>query len=235
MKIGGFQKNSLIDFPETIACVVFTVGCNFICPYCHNPELVSTTEIKKNAIQIKEEEIFFFLEKRKKLVDGVVITGGEPTLHKDLENFCFKIKNMGYLVKLDTNGTNPLVLKNLIQKQLLDFIAMDIKTSLKAYFLVAGKKINTELIKESIELIIEKAPLYEFRTTCVRPYINKKIIFDIGEMIKGASNYILQQCSTNVKVLNPEFLKNQKRFFSNKEMIELKILVQKNVKKCLIR
>ena len=234
MKIGGFQKNSLIDFPGTIACVVFTSGCNFLCPYCHNPELVSS-KIKKNTSFITEKEIFTFLKKRKKFVDGVVITGGEPTLHNDLEIFCFKIKNMGYLIKLDTNGTNPLVLEKLIQKQLIDFIAMDIKTSFRTYSLVAGKKINIELIKKSIELIIEKAPLYEFRTTCVRPYINKKIISDIGEMIKGASNYILQQCSKNVKILNPEFLKNKKRFFSKNEIIELKTLVQKNVEKCLIR
>jgi pyruvate formate lyase activating enzyme len=254
MNIGGFQKNSLIDFPETIACVVFTKGCNFICPYCHNPELVGSP-LKKADSHYDENEIFKFLETRKGLLEGVVITGGEPTLQKGLIEFCKKIKGMGYKIKLDSNGTRPDILAALLNSSLVDFISMDIKTSLENYHLVIPKKINTGKVAtdnidtykigtekfdrgtiiKSIKLLMEQAPLYEFRTTCSKPFVDKEIMHDIGTMIKGASKYILQQCSRNVKVLDPQFLKSDANFFSDSQMLELKNIIDQYVVSSIVR
>jgi len=234
MHIGGFQKNSLIDFPGTIACIVFTQGCNFICPYCHNPDLVVSPS-KKAGNLYDENKIFQFLEKRKGFLEGVVITGGEPTLQTDLLLFCEKIKQMGYKVKLDSNGTRPETVAGLLNNQLVDFISMDIKTSLENYHLVIPGKFDTDKIKESIQLLIEKAPAYEFRTTCSRPFVNQEIMRDIGEMIKRASKYILQKCSRNVKVLAPDFLKSDDDFLSDKEMLELKNVIDEYVVSSIVR
>ncbi|MCF6247104.1 MAG: anaerobic ribonucleoside-triphosphate reductase activating protein [Desulfobacula sp.] len=245
MNIGGFQKNSLIDFPGTIACIVFTQGCNFVCPYCHNPDLV--TKPKKMAAStgkgndhvFEEDKIFEFLFKRKGLLEGVVITGGEPTLQTDLVEFCRKVKTFGYRLKMDTNGTNPEVLTQLFEDGLLDYVAMDIKTHLKEYHRVWPSKKNignnTDKIVDSIRLIMSKAPAYEFRTTCVKPFISNKIIQNIGETIKGANLYILQNCSKNVTVLDPEFLKNGDPFFSETQMKELKEIAGKYVAASTIR
>ncbi len=234
MKIGGFQKNSLIDFPGTIACIVFTQGCNFICPYCHNPDLVASPQ-KVAGDLYDENKIFEFLEKRKGFLEGLVITGGEPTLQKDLIVFCRKIKDMGYKLKLDSNGTRPHVLAELFEDRLIDFVSMDIKTSLENYHLVVPGKFDTQKILESTRLLMEKAPAYEFRTTCTRPFVSKEIMKDIGEMITGAPKYILQKCSRNVKVLDPEFLKADNNFFSDKEMLELKETIDKYVITSVIR
>jgi len=234
MNIGGFQKNSLIDFPETIACILFTQGCNFVCPYCHNPDLVAGPQ-KGAGHFYDEDKIFEFLKKRKGFIEGLVITGGEPTLQKDLILFCRKVKDMGYKLKLDSNGTRPGVLAALFEESLIDFISMDIKTSLENYHFVTPGKFNTAKIDESIHLLMEKAPAYEFRTTCCRPFISKKIMKDIGEMITGASKYILQKCSRNVNVLDPEFLKADNNFFSDIEMLELKAIVDQYVGASVVR
>jgi len=234
MKIGGLQKNSLIDFPNTLACVVFTSGCNFICPYCHNPELVAGSGNGAGTL-IGESELFAFLEKRKNLLDGVVITGGEPTLHGDLLGFCEKIKALGYKIKLDSNGTNPQMLSFLFENRLVDFISMDIKTSLAQYHLAAGSNFSESLLSESISLVMDKAPGYEFRTTCIRPFVSKHNIKDIGEMISGASRYVLQQCSKNVTVLDPEFLKDESRFFTDQEIQELKTLLKPYIDNIITR
>ncbi|NOX33545.1 MAG: anaerobic ribonucleoside-triphosphate reductase activating protein [Deltaproteobacteria bacterium] len=234
MNIGGFQKNSLIDFPGTIACIIFTQGCNFVCPYCHNPDLVASPQ--KGACDLYDENMILeFLEKRKNLLEGVVITGGEPTLQKDLAVFCRKVKSMGYKLKLDTNGTRPRVLEKLFKERLVDFISMDIKTGLDNYSLVVPGEFNFKKIFQSARLLMEKAPAYEFRTTCTRPFVSKKIMKDIGEMIAGAKRYILQKCSRNVKVLDPEFLKADNNFFSDKEMLELKRTIDKYVGESVVR
>ena len=234
MIIGGFQKNSLIDFPETIACIVFTQGCNFFCPYCHNPDLVAGPQKGAGSL-LDQDMIFDFLEKRKGLLEGVVITGGEPTLQKDLISFCSTIKQLGYKVKLDSNGSRPRVLEMLLKENLVDFISMDIKTSLDNYFLVVSKKFETDKIQESIHLLMKQAPAYEFRTTCSRPFITPQILEKIGKMVSGASRYILAKCSRNVKVLDSDFIKSDNHFFSDKEMNELKTIIDPYVVTTVVR
>ena len=149
MKIVGLQKLTLLDYPGKLSCIIFTQGCNFKCPYCQNSDLIP---LNGNEI-ISEEEVFNFLEKRKKMLDGVVITGGEPTIQKDLEDFISKIKNLGYRVKLDTNGSNPKLLESLITQKLIDYVAMDIKNTFYEYENIIKTKTSIDNIKKSIKLI----------------------------------------------------------------------------------
>jgi pyruvate formate lyase activating enzyme len=234
MNIGGFQKNSLIDFPGTIACVVFTSGCNFICPYCHNPDLAASP-VKGVGSLHDLDAIFAFLEKRKDQLQGVAITGGEPTLQPDLIEFCQQVRKMGYKIKLDSNGTRPHILERLLDQNLIDYLAMDIKTSLAKYPLVIKGNFDVNKIADSIALIMEKAPAYEFRTTCARPFITKEIMAEIAVLIKGASRYVLQKCSQNVAVLDPDFLNQDQNFFSPEEMQDLKAIVEGSVKTIAMR
>ena len=187
MKIKNLLPLSLQDFPGEIACIVYIAGCNFRCFYCHNPELVNPEQIKKLK-DISEEEFFSFLDEKKEKLTGVVITGGEPCLYDKLYGFIKKIKEKGYKVKLDTNGTNPELLKKLIDGNLLDYIAMDIKASWKNYGKIVGVKADIEKIKKSIE-IIKKLPEYEFRTTVV-----PEIVEDFEEISEiGGKRFVLQQ------------------------------------------
>lgn len=206
MTIGGLQKLTLIDYPGKIACTVFTVGCNLRCLFCHNPELVDQTRF--NIGEIIEEKIFFdFLGSRKGLLDGVCVTGGEPTLHADLPDFFKKIKELGFLVKLDTNGTNPEMLAKLTSAKLVDYVAMDIKTSLQkdSYEKVTGVAVDFDNIKKSIAIITQSGLEYEFRTTVVPGLHVKEDILDIAEFIKGAKKYYLQQFRAGEKILGEEF------------------------------
>jgi len=235
MKIGGFQKNSLIDFPGQIACVVFTPGCNFTCPYCHNPDLAAGSVTGTGSSSHTQEEVFAFLEKRKGLLQGVAITGGEPTLQKDLVEFITRIKEKGYKVKLDSNGTRPSTLAVLLEQELVDYLAMDIKTDLAHYPMVLKNKDDLENIRKSIGLIMKKAPAYEFRTTCARPFITRDIMAQIAREIQGASTYVLQNCSRNVDILDPKFLKDDTHFFTEKEMTELRSIIAPFVQNIRIR
>ncbi len=241
MNIGGFQKNSLIDFPGVIACVVFTPGCNFICPYCHNPDLAAGpvtgagSDPGSSQGSYTEEDIISFLEKRKGLIQGVAITGGEPTLQKDLVEFIKRVREMGYKVKLDSNGTRPRILETLLDQGLVDYLAMDIKTDLAHYPLIMKNKDQVDRIRESIGLIMKKAKEYEFRTTCTRPFITPDIMAQIAKEITGASKYVLQKCSRNVDILDPEFLKDDTHFFTDKEMAELKSMIAPFVRNVRIR
>lgn len=181
MLIGGLQKTTLIDYPGKVACTVFTVGCNFRCPFCHNKDLVTLQLFEQAKVKpVKEKDFFNFLDKRKKILDGVCITGGEPTLQSDLPQFCQKIKKLKMLVKLDTNGTNPVMLEKLIKGKLIDFVAMDLKTNFSDYEKLVQLKVNNEKlivkvkslelikrIKKSIILILKSGLEYEFRTTVV--------------------------------------------------------------------
>lgn len=190
MIFGGLQKLTLLDFPGTVSCIVFTKGCNFLCPFCHNAPLVNRAG---DAQEIDEEEVISFLKKRKGVLEGVVITGGEPLLHSELENFIFRVRALGYKVKLDTNGSRPAYLKSLVSKGLLDYVAMDIKNSFRKYFLTAGTdKVGINDIEESIDFLLSGVVPYEFRTTVTAELHTTQDIVSIARRIEGADRYFLQ-------------------------------------------
>ena len=205
MKIGGLQKVSLIDYPGLISAIIFLQGCNFKCSYCHNPELVDS---KLFQPCIKEKEVLDFLNMRRGKLDAVVITGGEPTIHDGLALFIKQIKKMGFAVKLDTNGSQPQVIKNLLDEKLLDLIAMDIKAPLEKYKDIVKTQVNPDSIKESIRLILKSKISYEFRTTVVQSQLEEKDILQIGKMIVGAKHYVLQKF-VPVKTLDKKLLKEK--------------------------
>ncbi|WP_022763290.1 anaerobic ribonucleoside-triphosphate reductase activating protein [Butyrivibrio sp. AD3002] len=189
MKIHGLQKMTLLDYPSKVAATVFLGSCDFRCPFCHNFELVDGTA----APIMDDAELFSFLDKRKGLLDGVVITGGEPCLNSSLKDLIIRIKDMGYLVKLDTNGNHPDVLKDLLSENLVDYIAMDVKNSPEKYSDTCGVKIDTEIISESINLIMNSGVDYEFRTTAIKEFHTAEDFAKIGEWICGAKAYYIQQ------------------------------------------
>ncbi len=189
MKLGGLEKFSGVDFDGKLACTVFTVGCNFRCPFCHNSPLVI-----ENDSYLEETEFFDFLTERKDRLNGVCISGGEPTLQNDLPYFAEKIKKIGYAVKLDTNGTNPKVLKDLIDNNLIDYVAMDIKNNLNAYGEIIGlKNYDISSVKQSIDILMQDKIDYEFRTTLVREFHTLENVIELGEDIKGAKKLYLQK------------------------------------------
>ncbi|MCP3683010.1 MAG: anaerobic ribonucleoside-triphosphate reductase activating protein [bacterium] len=204
--IKGLQKTSLIDYPDKIASTVFLANCNFRCPFCQNADLVLHY---KNMPEIKEEELLEHLHNKKKWLDGVCISGGEPTLHKDLPEFISKIKNLDLLVKLDTNGSNPEMLKSLIEKKLVDFIAMDLKGPIDDYNKSAGLDVDMSKIKQSIALLMENKVEYEFRTTVVQSLHSKQDIVKIAKYINGAKRYVLQQFKPAKSLINPDMEKEK--------------------------
>ncbi len=190
MQIAGFQKLTALDYPNHVACIVFTKGCNFRCPFCHNASLVTHTQ---DADEFSQEEILEYLEKRKGILDGVVITGGEPLLQNDIEDFLKKIKKIGYDIKLDTNGTFPEKLISLVNKGLVDYVAMDIKNCKEKYNETAGvSNVNYEDIQKSIDFLMMGFVDYEFRTTVVNELHTIQDIGAIAQSIKGAKKYFLQ-------------------------------------------
>ncbi|MFQ3550387.1 MAG: anaerobic ribonucleoside-triphosphate reductase activating protein [Armatimonadota bacterium] len=189
MKIAGIQKCSMVDYPGKICAVLFTSGCNMDCYYCHNRWLMNSETVNSH---INESDILSFLRKRIKFLDGVVISGGEPTLQNDLISFISKIKSIGYDVKLDTNGTNYEVMKNLINSNLVDYVAMDLKAPYEKYNSYCGNKYNKDNIKKSINLLLEGKVEYEFRTT-VLPQFDEPDIIEMAKQIQGARFYALQQ------------------------------------------
>lgn len=227
MRLGGLQKSSLIDFPGKITAIVFTIGCNFRCPYCHNPELVEET-----ADEISEDEFFTFLEKRIGLLDAVTITGGEPTLHKDLVSFITRIKKMGFLIKLDSNGTNPGTLKKVIDEKLVDYVAMDIKAPFEKYETTVTRPVDLDKIQESIKMLLEGKVDYEFRTTVIKSMLAPEDFELMGKMIEGAKTYYLQKFIPT-KLVNPSFMK--KTTYTDEEFQELKKIMDKYVSSCKIR
>jgi len=204
----GIQKTTLIDFPGEVACTVFLPKCNFRCPYCYNAALVFGQE---TGASIPENELFDFLDKRKGLLDGVCITGGEPTLYAELSEFCKKLKEKGFLVKLDTNGTNPEMLRKLIGKKLVDYIAMDIKAPLRKYNEVANVKVDVVAIEKSAKLVMESGLRYDFRTTILPKFVSKEDLLEIGMWLKGAKMYALQQFSPEGDLVDKS-LRNAKRY-----------------------
>ena len=187
MIIDGFEQLTLLDYPEHLACMIFTRGCNFKCPYCQNSSLI---RYNKEPGKFSEEEILEFLKTRKGKLEGIVISGGEPTIQKGLVDFIKKVKELGFLVKLDTNGSNPKVLKELLDNNLVDYIAMDIKNDLEDYELVTDCKVNIKAIKESINLISNSKIDYEFRTTIMKECHKLSNLKKIIELIKNKKYYI---------------------------------------------
>lgn len=230
MEFGGFEKCTLIDYPGKIACMVYTIGCNFRCPYCHNPELVDETVTQR----FKEEDVLSFLDGRKKMLDGIVITGGEPTIHGDnLISFMREVKDRGFLVKLDSNGTNPDFLEKVLKEKLVDYIAMDIKSPFAKYSETVARPVDIESIKKSIVLIMNSDIEYEFRTTILKVMLSKEDIEEIAKEIKGAKKYYLQKFIPS-KILNPQFIK--KTTYSDEEFVQFqKNLEEKYVQFCGIR
>lgn len=190
MRIQGLQKLTLLDYPEKVACTVFTAGCNFRCPFCHNASLV--VNIPEKA-EITEEAFFSFLKKRQGILDGVCVTGGEPLLQPGIEKFIRQIKELGYAVKLDTNGSFPEKLKYLVKEGLVDYVAMDIKNSLEAYSETAGIDDRfLEAIQESVNFLKTGTVDYEFRTTVTKNFHNEVELKKIGQWIQGTEKYFLQ-------------------------------------------
>lgn len=189
MLIKGLQKTTLLDFPGKVACTVFTGGCNFRCPFCHNAFLV--TELDR-APDISESEVLSYISKRKGILDGVCVTGGEPLLQSDILSFLQKIRDIGLLIKLDTNGSRPKILKNAIEAGLVDYIAMDIKNSKTKYALTCGLSDFPKEVEESADIIMNSGVDYEFRTTVVRELHGAEDILDICEWLCGAKRYFLQ-------------------------------------------
>jgi pyruvate formate lyase activating enzyme len=232
MQLGGLQKNSFIDFPGKVSCVLFTSGCNFDCPYCHNPDLARACPDSKPVLP--PDGIYDFLEKRRTFLDGVVISGGEPTLQKNLLKTCERIKELGYSLKLDTNGSRPEELRRLIDQGLVDYIAMDIKTDPLYYYLYIKKDCNPEKLMESIQIIMNSHVDYEFRTTCVRPLVNEKIIGDIAMTLKGARLYALQQFN-HTEILHPEFFENTDNIYGKEDLEHFRRIAEPWVTKCIAR
>jgi pyruvate formate lyase activating enzyme len=231
MQIKGFIDTTFLDWDGKVACTVFTPGCNLRCPFCHNHGLVLNPEQYED---VKEEEIFDFLTKHNDFIDGVCITGGEPTLQKGLDKFCERVKKLGIKIKLDTNGTNPTVVRRLLEKDLVDYIAMDIKAPLneEQYSEVSGVRCEVDKIRESVNLIKNSGVEYEFRTTVVPSLHTFRDIEQISRDIKGAKLYVLQK-------FQPRFamdrgLRNS-RVLSDDDMKKLVKIISCNVDKAFFR
>lgn len=205
MKISGIQKLTLLDYPGTVACTLFTAGCNFRCPFCHNAALVLPEQIEDGSLD--EDEVLGFLKKRQGILDGVAITGGEPMLHRDLPELLSKIKALGYKIKLDTNGSNPEMLKEVIESRLIDRVAMDIKNSPEAYGETIGvENFDLALIEKSKDMLLCGGMDYEFRTTVVKGIHTEESLIEAAKWIKGAKEYYLQQFKDSGNLILPDGL-----------------------------
>ena len=240
MIIGGLEKLSLLDFPERLSAVIFTQGCNFRCHFCYNPMLVWPSGIegtdrsnKKGSPLISEESLFAFLKERQGKLEGVVITGGEPTLHHDLPEFIEKIRQLGYAVKLDTNGTNPEMVKKLAEKGLLDYIAMDLKGPLGKYGQVTGVNLDFNKIQKSVKIIMESGIPYEFRTTVVPGLLDVGDISKMGEIIRGADKWFLQKFKSEGELVDKKFI--GQRAFTDKEMAQMEKISAQYAKQTGVR
>ena len=232
MQIGGLLKNSMIDYPGKVSCGIFLTGCNFDCPYCHNPELARGCA--PLTAEFNPDNIYRFIETRKGFLDGVVVSGGEPTLQADLYDLCRGIKERGFPIKLDTNGSRPQVIKRLIAEGLVDYIAMDLKTDPVKYATYIQSDCNVKAILSSIDIIMNSAIAYEFRTTCVKPIVAAQTIENISRMIEGARLYALQRFHQS-NVLHPDFFKEAGYEYSDDELEQLKTIAQPWVKQVVVR
>ena len=204
MKIGGFQKTSLLDYPKEVSAIIWTVGCNFNCPFCYNIDLV-----RGNVETISEDEVLIYLKKRKSLVDALSITGGEPLMHEDLGVFIKKVKKLGYLVKIDTNGCYPERLESLLDEGLVDYVSMDVKAPKKKYDKLSGVKTPVSKVNKSIKIIQQKASSYEFKTTFAPSLLTKEDIVEIAKWLKGSKLFYLQQFKNDIPVVSSDLSKKQ--------------------------
>ncbi|MEA3284302.1 MAG: anaerobic ribonucleoside-triphosphate reductase activating protein [Synergistota bacterium] len=227
MIIGGIRKTTLIDYPGRIASMIFTVGCTFACPWCHNGGLLDQGD------GLDEEDIFDFLRRRRKIIDGLVISGGEPTVHEDLPRFISEVRKMGLLIKLDTNGSLPDRLEPLLDKKLVDYVAMDVKAPLEDYATVAGVGGFEDAIVRSIEMIMKKARDYEFRTTFVPGLHDESSAEGIGQMVKGAKVHYLQYFRPVGTILDPEY--RDKRRCTEEELDRYSDIIGRYVEKAVCR
>lgn len=228
MNIQGLQKLTLLDYPEKVACTIFTAGCNFRCPFCHNAALV--TSIDKNN-SISEEEVLSFLEKRRGILDGVCITGGEPLLQPDIEPFIKKVKSLGYAVKLDTNGSNSSRLRSLVSQGLLDYVAMDIKNAPAKYGLTIGvEEYQIDDILQSADFLLSGSIVYEFRTTVVREYHKREDFAAIGRWLRGARQYYLQTFVDSGDLIQPGL-----RGYTKDIMDQALDILKRNIPNAMVR
>lgn len=229
MRIHGFQKLTLLDYPEHLATTVFTGGCNFRCPFCHNSDLLCPGG---DAPIVSEEEVFSHLKKRKGMLQGVCITGGEPTLQADLEDFIRKVKDLGYLVKLDTNGFRPDVVEQLIAQGLVDYVAMDIKAAPENYALATGVPgIDILPICRTVELLKQGNIPYEFRTTVVKGIHTAEEFEEIGVWLQGAAAYYIQSFKESENVLTPQMCGE----YARAELEHMASIMRKYVDKVVLR
>jgi pyruvate formate lyase activating enzyme len=229
MRIGGFQKTTLTDFPGKIASIVFTIGCPFRCGFCHNPELV----LPPFAQAIEQSEIFSYLKRRIGLLQGVVITGGEPTVHSDLLAFIQEIKALGFAVKLDTCGYLPERLEPILCSGFIDYVAMDIKAPFLKYSRVVGVEVEEEKIQRSINLILHSGISHEFRSTIVKGIHSSEDIIEMARMIQGADAYYLPKFRQSQKLVDSKFFLRQA--LSDSILTQLREQCLSYVKKCDVR
>ena len=231
MIIAGLQKMTITDFPENVACILFLKGCNFRCPYCHNSELI---DYKIDDNYILKEEVFDLLKKRQGILDGVVISGGEPTVNKDLPKLIKEIRDLGFKIKLDTNGTNPQMLKELLEDGLIDYVAMDIKNVQTKYLETAGlseKNVQIlENVQKSIDILKKSNVDHEFRTTIMKNYHNIEDLEEINKLIGKDEKYFIQNFEDSEYVLDHNI-----EPFSEKELKEIKNKLTKNFQKTSVR
>lgn len=228
MNIGGIQKLSTVDYPGHPCASIFTVGCNMRCGYCHNPELVLPEQFVPT---IPAEDILAFLQKRIGLLDAVTISGGEPTEQPDLVDFIRRVKAMGFLVKLDTNGTRPWIIRELLKEKLIDFVAMDIKGPLDKYVQIAARPVDTNAIMESIQ-IIKSMPGHEFRTTIVSGQLVPRDFEQVGVMVQGAKRFALQHFTAKGALVSPQFA--HATSFTDTEMVRAKQIMEQYVMECVV-
>ncbi|MFH1014078.1 MAG: anaerobic ribonucleoside-triphosphate reductase activating protein [Thermoplasmatota archaeon] len=228
MKIGGLQKTSLLDYPGEISAIIWTIGCNLRCPFCYNVDVV-----KQTVTPLSENDVLSYLEKRRNVIDALVISGGEPLLQEDIVSFCEKVKGLGYLIKIDTNGTFPEKLKELVDKDLVDYIAMDVKAPKNKYNMLAGTKVDIKKIQKSIDIIRNSGVDYEFKTTFVPGLLVKEDIVQIGMWLDGSEKFFLQQFKNNTATISSD-LENVTSY-SKDDLLDALEEVKHFFKQCSVR
>jgi pyruvate formate lyase activating enzyme len=229
MQIGGLQKVTLIDYPGKISAVVFTRGCNFRCPYCHNPELV---EPERYSSCLHQKDVFDFFKSRRGKLDAITVTGGEPTLQEDLTDVIRRIRRMGFFVKLDSNGSKPEVLENLIRDHLVDYIALDVKAPAAKYQDVVRAPVSCSGISDSIRLVLTSGIEHEFRTTVVKSLLSPEDILWIAREIAGARRYVLQKFQ-RAKTLDKQY--GEENTYPDNELLTIKKRLEKEIPSIIIR